>query len=469
VVARAASQSIFQMTATPLPYDSRSSSGFLKPVFSALQRRALRTSIVFGSVFMIGLAVICWQIYQLIPSATRSEVLGLNGVLSALVIAFLWIGVAFSATAAAALIFVRQHVSGPAAELARTHEAIAKGDLSSTYNPSASNRAVDRLTRSTMSMVSELRGLTGRMRATADENGQLATQLVKSTVSAAAAARETAITTNNLSHDAVARERTIKELTTDAMKLSEISGNLREAAQEGLRRDKALRQLARENRVRLERTTTSLQSLASDALESAEGIDAMSAAVDEIGAFLLLVQKIARQSKLLALNAAMEAARAGEQGHGFAVVASEVRRLASSSAEAAQRTTSLVQEMLDSVAHSREATARTVATVEQVLGATQAGRQSLARVEEGTVEGEDLSGRIERDVRDANELISQMTQRLAEVSHGSASFSRSIQKVAVTTEEQSKGVAELAAAASALTDASARISELVATFKLGDS
>ena len=169
----------------------------------------------------------------------------------------------------------------------------------------------------------------------------------------------------------------------------------------------------------------------------------------------------------LAIN--MEAARAGEQGHGFAVVASEVRRLASSSAEAAQRTTSLVQEMLDSVAHSREATARTVATVEQVLGATQAGRQSLARVEEGTVEGEDLSGRIERDVRDANELISQMTQRLAEVSHGSASFSRSIQKVAVTTEEQSKGVAELAAAASALTDASARISELVATFKLGDS
>ena len=128
------------MTATPLPFDSRSATGFLKPMFSALQRRALRTSIIFGSVFMTGLAVICWQIYELIPSATRSEVLGVNGVMAALLIAFLWIGVAFSATAAAALIFVRQHVSGPAAELARTHEAIAKGDLSSTYNPSASNR-----------------------------------------------------------------------------------------------------------------------------------------------------------------------------------------------------------------------------------------------------------------------------------------------------------------------------------------
>jgi methyl-accepting chemotaxis protein len=457
------------MTATPLPLVPRPSSGFLKPVFSALQRRALGTSIVFGSVFLGGLVVIARQIYQLIPAGTRAEVLGVDGLETALIIAFLWIAVAFAATAMAALIFIRQHVSGPAAALARTHEAIAKGDLSGTYNPSAANRAVDRLTRSTRSMLSELRDVAGKMRSSADENGQLANHLVKSSVSAAASAREGATITNTLSRDAVTRERTLKELTTDATKLVEISGNLREAAQEGLRRDKALRQLARENRVRLEHTATSLQSLASDALQSAEGIDAMSAAVEEIGAFLVLVQKIARQSKLLALNAAMEAARAGEHGHGFAVVASEVRRLATSSAEAAQRTTSLVQEMVDSVAQSRESTARTVATVEQVLGATRAAKQSLTKVEEGTIEGEDLSGRVEKVVREANDLISHMTQQLAEVAHGTSSFSRAIQHVAVSSEEQSKRIADIAATATALTDAAGHISELVGTFKLGDS
>ena len=455
------------MTATPVPVLPRQASGFLKPVFSALQRRALKASIVFGSVFLIGLVVISWQIYHLIPAGTRVELEALDGVMTALVIAFLWITVALTATVMAALIFVRQHVSGPAAELARTHEAIAKGDLSGTYGPSAANRAVDRLTRSTMSMISELRGVAGRMRDSADENSQLARHLMMSSVTAAATAREGATTTNNLSHDALARERAIKELTTDATKLVEISGNLREAAQEGLRRDKALRQLARENRMRLEHTASSLESLASDALESSEGIDAMSAAVDEIGAFLILVQKIARQSKLLALNAAMEAARAGEHGHGFAVVASEVRRLASSSAEAALRTTSLVQEMLESVAHSRESTARTVATVEQVLGTTRFAKQSLSKVEEGTIEGEDLSGRVERSVREANDLISHMTQRLAELSQGTTSFSRAMHHVAVTSEEQSKSVADIAAAASALTDAAGRISELVGTFKLG--
>ena len=198
-------------------------------------------------------------------------------------------------------------------------------------------------------------------------------------------------------------------------------------------------------------------------------LDALSAAADEIQAFLVLVQKISRQSKLLALNAALEAARAGEHGHGFAVVATEVRRLASSSAEAAERTTSLVREMLDSVTHSRESTARTVATVEQVLESTRAGRQSLTKVEEGTVEGEDLTTRIQAAVKESGELITAMYQRLTTLSQGTAAFSRAMHHVAVSNEEQSRHIGEIAANAISLTDASGRITQLARTFKLGGS
>ncbi|HET6761627.1 MAG TPA: methyl-accepting chemotaxis protein [Gemmatimonadaceae bacterium] len=469
MAACAASQSILKMTVTPLPIASHSSTGFFKPVFSALQRRALNASILFGTVFFVGLVAICWQMYHLLPAETRHNVLGVAGFSTALLIAFLWVSVALIATAAAAIIFVRQHVSGPAAELARVHEAVAQGDLSSGFKPSVGNAAVDRLTRSTTSMLSQLRDVAGKMRSSADDNDQLASQIALASQTVAASSREGAATSTVLSQDALTRERTIKELTAEAARLVEISANLRLAAEEGLKRDQTLRQLARDNRVRLERTTSSLQELASDALESAEGIDALSAAADEIKAFLVLVQKISRQSKLLALNAALEAARAGEHGHGFAVVATEVRRLASSSAEAAQRTTSLVQEMLDSVTHSRESTARTVATVEQVLQSTRAGRQSLTRVEEGTVEGEDLSGRIDAAVRESSELITTMNQRLASLSEGTAAFSRAMQHVAVSNEEQSRNMGEIAAAATALTDASGKISQLARTFKLGGS
>src|SRR3982751_2160994 len=186
------------MTATPLSVAPRQATGFLKPVLSALQRRALTTSIGFGSVFVIGLTAICWQIYRLIPREILRDVLALDGVSVALVIAFLWITVALVATAGAALIFVRQHVSGPAAELARTHEAIAKGDFSSAYKPVASNVAVDRLSRSTLTMLTELRSLATKMRASAQENDQLATQIAQASQSAAAAAREGAATSNLL-------------------------------------------------------------------------------------------------------------------------------------------------------------------------------------------------------------------------------------------------------------------------------
>jgi methyl-accepting chemotaxis protein len=318
-------------------------------------------------------------------------------------------------------------------------------------------------------MLSHLREVAGQMQTSADDNSELVSQITLASQTVAASAREGAATSTVLSQDAITRERTINELTAEAARLVEILTNLRVAAAEGLKRDQALRQLARDNRTRLERTTSSLQELASDALESAEGIDALSAAADEIQAFLVLVQKISRQSKLLALNAALEAARAGEHGHGFAVVATEVRRLASSSAEAAQRTTSLVQEMLESVTHSRESTARTVSTVEQVLESTRAGRQSLARVEEGTIEGEDLSVRIDSAVKESSELITTMNQRLASLSQGTAAFSRAMQHVAVSNEEQSKNIGEIAAAATALTDASGQISQLVKTFKLRGS
>ena len=457
------------MTATPLPISPRTAAGFLKPVFSALQRRVINASIVFGLVFVVGLAAICWQIYHLLPPQTREDVQSVAGFNTALVIASLWIGVALVTTASAAIIFVRLHVSGPAAELARVHEAIAKGDLSGAYKPSAGNAAVDRLTRSTRSMLSHLREVAAQMQSSADDNSELVSQITLASQTVAASAREGAATSTVLSQDAITRERTINELTAEAARLVEILTNLRVAAAEGLKRDQALRQLARDNRTRLERTTSSLQELASDALESAEGIDALSAAADEIQAFLVLVQKISRQSKLLALNAALEAARAGEHGHGFAVVATEVRRLASSSAEAAQRTTSLVQEMLESVTHSRESTARTVSTVEQVLESTRAGRQSLARVEEGTIEGEDLSVKIDSAVKESSELITTMNQRLASLSQGTAAFSRAMQHVAVSNEEQSKNIGDIAATATALTDTSGQMSLLVRTFKLRGS
>ena len=75
----------------------------------------------------------------------------------------------------------------------------------------------------------------------------------------------------------------------------------------------------------------------------------------------------------------------------------------------------------------------------------------------------------DKAVRESNQLITAMTQQLAALSNTSGSFSRSMHQVAVSDEEQSKAMSELAATAHALTDVAERLSELVGIFKLGDS
>ena len=361
---------------------------------------------------------------------------------------------------------IQHRITGPAAALAELAEAVAAGDLSRHVVAGGAEDEIGRLSRAVAAMVAELRRLASALGSSAHETSAMSAEITAGTEEMAASAGEIAHTASELSQQSTGMAQSIQSLSTSAEQLVRIAGELRDGAHEGVARNEQLRGLSLESRLKLDESSKALQVLAKDVGASAAAIEGLATASLEVRSFVTLVQKLARQSKLLALNAAMEAARAGEHGQGFAVVASEVRRLAAMSSEAAQRTEQVMGGVLRGIDESRASSERSVSTVRQVLEATEHGSRSFVAVEEAVQSNEAWTTAIERAATSANSLVAEITKRLTQLNSGTESFAAAMQQVAASSEEQSASTQEIAAAAAALSSAAERLTQLVANLRL---
>ncbi|HEX5831222.1 MAG TPA: methyl-accepting chemotaxis protein [Gemmatimonadaceae bacterium] len=391
------------------------------------------------------------------------ELLDHNGL--SLVLALASIAATF-VTAVFLRLFVTPLISRPAGELADAAEAIANGDLTVRVANRDGNGQLIRLRKGVIRVVEELRRLAHTQRAAAQETAALASQIGASTAQMASLATHVATTSAELSARADGMAQSIDAMAGGAGRLAQIASRAAEGAQEGVARNHKVRALAEANRARLDATVDQLARLDAEVRESAEAAGALVAATEDIQAFVTLVQTMARQSRLLALNAAMEAARAGEQGEGFAVVANEVRRLAANSADAATRSEVTVASLVQRVQLSRTRALRALETVQVLLGDTRESQGAYEEMGAAVTAVEEWTARFEQTAGRSASIVRDVTARIDAIAHDTQGFSSAMRQMASASEGQRANIQEVAAAAASLGQAAARLASLVEAFKL---
>lgn len=360
--------------------------------------------------------------------------------------------------------FISPVVGEQLRDIADVAEAITSGDLTRTPAAAGEGGQLGRLARAMVDMSGELRRLSLALRENAAETARRSDEITGGTEHMATAASGIAETASTLSAHASDMADTIKLLSIDAGRLNSLASTIDSGAAEGIARNERLKTLASESHEQLDESARRLDALVLDVQASARVTESLATASDQIRGFVVLVQKIARQSKLLALNAAMEAARAGEQGEGFSVVATEVRRLAQSSAEAAEHTDKLMQDLIAQMESARTTSARSLTTVETVRAATTHGRQAFTQVELAVDAANEWVGTMASTASIGKKLAAEITQKLDSLTAGTQNFASAMHDVAAASEEQSASTEEIAAAANALVAAAEKVSGTAKAF-----
>jgi twitching motility protein PilJ len=199
-------------------------------------------------------------------------------------------------------------------------------------------------------------------------------------------------------------------------------------------------------------TISGMDSIRDQIQETSKRIKRLGESSQEIGSIVELINDIAEQTNILALNAAIQAASAGEAGRGFAVVADEVQRLAERSASATKRIETLVQAIQSDTNEAVNSMEQT--TAEVVAGARKAEDAGSAL------------GDIERVSHDLSALIQNISAAARQQSVAATDISQSMNAIQEITSQTSQGASQTAESIGYLAQLASDLRRSVAHFKL---
>jgi len=186
----------------------------------------------------------------------------------------------------------------------------------------------------------------------------------------------------------------------------------------------------------VEEAIKEVREIAATVGESSTHIASLAELSQRIGEIIAIINDIADQTNLLALNAAIEAARAGEHGRGFAVVADEVRKLAERTTGATSEVSGIIREIQDKVTSAVSSIERVSTKVDRGVDLSQKAGSELTT--------------IVNNVEDLHVMVQQIATAIEEMSMASDQISKDIESISGISSETSMASGEVTKASQEL-------------------
>jgi methyl-accepting chemotaxis protein len=314
-------------------------------------------------------------------------------------------------------------------------ELIAANDLTASVQPKSDK---DVLGKSFKIMIANLSGMIRQLAEHARELVSAATEIASSSELMSRGARDQSDQVNQVSTAVEEMTATIVESSKNASEASKAAKSAADTATTG--------------GAIVNDSIQAMQTIAQTVRQSADSIAKLATSADQIGAIISVIDDIADQTNLLALNAAIEAARAGEQGRGFAVVADEVRKLA-------ERTGKATGEITDMIKGIQRETVEAVHSMETGIQVVDRGRELSDQAGSSLHE-------IVAMAQQVTEMIRQMATAAEEQSAASEQIAKSVESISGVTKETASGAEQSAAAAEELSRQAEGLQKMVSQFRL---
>lgn len=324
--------------------------------------------------------------------------------------------------------FITRSVTGPIRSAIAAADSVAQGDLTITL---------------TVERQDEVGQLLASLREMIDNLRRIASATVDASASLASNARQVSSTTSEIAAGIVQQFEEIDqsasattEMSQTLVDVSRNTSNVSHTASESV-------EYARQGKAIVEQNVSEMLSIAETVKKSAITIGELGQESQQIGEIIKVIDDIADQTNLLALNAAIEAARAGEQGRGFAVVADEVRKLAEKTSRATEGISGMVltiqEKTKDSVRSMQEGQTQAEAGVRGAAKASDALEKIVDASEQSLLMFQSIAAATEEQST-ATEQLSRNLENIARVSRASQG---GISQITQSTEELARLSADL--------------------------